>query len=990
MPKYREYLDELFIDKLGYEPDFQALTKPAIDGIDNLIALSRDYIHGNVSVIVAECKDRIPAFQKQIIKEYKKNYPDAHFLFISNSGKVFDLYNYSTSKKLKAITYNEIERNTKLFKEKVQFFNASSADGSADLKVQIERAFETNDKITRKFYENFKGIHDKLTKAIKGIADEHDRKWYATTLLNRIMFIFFLQKNHVLQNDTEFLLTKFSDVKKKKKDYYKDFLLPLFFKGFAKKDTDVDKKEFVAEYGHVKYLNGGLFYPNKIELKYATLTEERHEGIKISIPDGTNPQITIAASVLNEVITFLNGYTWYLDNRPTKDEREINPDVLGYIFEKYINQKDLGAYYTKEDITEYIGKNTIIAFIFDKLRLNGFEAPDPTSLITNNDDIIAIVDDFITNCNDYKTLKFLYKDILQPFSVLDPSVGSGAFLFAALNILLPVYQSTIARLKAFKGRVDDDWFTALLQHLSGHPEEYYLTKQIILNNLYGVDIVEEGVEICKLRLFLQLASHLADITAIEPLPDIDFNIYAGNSLVGGLSWKDLQGNYAMSLYTKDSKKLDHDLLLKDINALKNEKKRYKVMQADENADEMILRKQKGKIQFFENKINNAIDIGIENPFHWFVEYAEIIERGGFDVIIGNPPYVEYTKKNKEGKKVSDLYKLMGYSTIDCNNLYVFFIERILKICQRNSYWSFIVPLSISSAQKMLGARNLITNSSNSVWTSHFAWRPSKLFDGANMLLTILISQGKMQKNSSTDCSLYTTRFYKWYTEERESLFPSISYVKVPVTLIRSKFPKIPHVTAISILKKIDADKSNITEYNSLYITDYYINYFRAVLYWIKILDHNPIMRIDDIETSTGEMKQFYFNNTETRNIIGAVLSSTTFFLHYMIYSSCQVINSDDFHFRFDIESLNTDLKKQLNELGKKLFKDFKKNSEVKTRFYKTGFKQEKEQYKIRLSKSIIDEIDTALAKHYNFTKEELSFIVNYDLRYRMGGDEEEE
>lgn len=990
MPKFRDYLDELFIDKLGYEPDFQSLAKPSIEGSDNLIALSRDYVHGNISVIVAECKDRIPVFQRQLIKEYKKTYPDAHFLFISNSGKVFDLYNYSTSKKLKAITYNEIERNTKLFKEKVQFFNASSADGSADLKVQIEKAFEATDKITRKFYDNFKGIHEKLTKAIKGISDEHDRKWYATTLLNRIMFIFFLQKNHVLQGDTEFLITKFNDVKKKKKDYYKDFLLPLFFKGFAKKDSDADKKKFVAEYGHVKYLNGGLFYPNKIELKYATLIEEKHEGIKITIPDGTNPQITIASSALNDVITFLNGYTWYLDNRPTKDEKEINPDVLGYIFEKYINQKELGAYYTKEDITEYISKNTIIAFIFDKLRINGFEAPDPIPLITNNDDIISIADDFIINCTDYKALKFLYKDILQPLSVLDPAVGSGAFLFAALNILLPVYQTTVSRLKSFKGKVKDEWLETFLQNISGHPEEYFLTKQIILNNLYGVDIVEEGVEICKLRLFLQLASHLADITAIEPLPDIDFNIYAGNSLVGGLSWEDLQGNYAMSLFTKDSKKLDHDVLLKDIEALKNEKKQYKLMQADENLDEILLKKEKEKIQFFETKINNAIDIGSENPFHWFVEYAEIMERGGFDIIIGNPPYVEYTKKNKEGRKISDLYKLSGYSTIDCNNLYVFFIERILKISQQNSYWSFIVPLSISSAQKMLGVRNLMINSSKNIWTSHFAWRPSKLFDGANMLLSILISQGKFQKDNANNCSLYTTRFYKWYTEERDTLFPSLSFVKVPPVLVKDKFPKIPHLTAISILKKLDANKKFITEYNSLYVTDYYINYFRAVLYWVKILDHNPIMRIDDEETSTGEMKKFYFNNAETRNIVGAVLSSTTFFLHYMIYSSCQVINSDDFHFKFDIDNLTPELRKQLNDLGKKLFKDLKKNSEVKTRFYKKGFKQEKEQYKIRLSKSIIDEIDIALARHYNFTKEELSFIINYDLRYRMGGDDEEE
>ena len=187
MPKYRDYLDELFIDKLGYEPEFKELTRPAIDSIDNVISISRDYVNKSVSVIVVDCKDRLPFFQRQLIKHYKKTYPDAHFLFISNNGKVFDLFNYSTSKKLKAITYNEIEKNTKLFKEKIQFFNATNVEGSADLKVQIDKAFEATDKITKKFYDKFKGIHDKLTDGIKGIKEEHDKQWYATTLLNRLM-----------------------------------------------------------------------------------------------------------------------------------------------------------------------------------------------------------------------------------------------------------------------------------------------------------------------------------------------------------------------------------------------------------------------------------------------------------------------------------------------------------------------------------------------------------------------------------------------------------------------------------------------------------------------------------------------------------------------------------------------------------------------------------------------------------------------------------
>lgn len=975
MPKYRDYLDELFIDKLGFEPDFQTLSKPLIDGSDNLISLSRDYVHSNVSVIVAECKDRIPVFQKQIIKEYKKNYPDAHFLFISNAGKVFDLYNYSTSKKLKAITYNEIERNTKLFKEKVQFFNASSADGSADLKVQIEKAFETTDKITRKFYDNFKGIHEKLTKAIKGIADEHDRKWYATTLLNRIMFIFFLQKNHVLQDDTEFLLTKFNDVKKKKKDYYQDFLLPLFFKGFAKKDTDADKKEFVAEYGHVKYLNGGLFYPNKIELKYATLIEEKHEGIKITIPDATNPQITISPSVLNEVITFLNGYTWYLDNRPTKDEREINPDVLGYIFEKYINQKDLGAYYTKEDITEYISKNTIIPFIFDKLRNNGFEAPDPTSLIINNDDIITIADDFITNCNDYKTLKFLYKDILQPLSVLDPSVGSGAFLFAALNILLPVYQSTTARLKSFKGKVNDDWLTALLQNLSGHPEEYYLTKQIILNNLYGVDIVEEGVEICKLRLFLQLASHLADITAIEPLPDIDFNIYAGNSLVGGLSWADLQGNYAMSLFTKDSKKLDHDVLLKDIDALKNEKKQYKGMQADENADEKLLKKQKDKIQFFENKINNAIDIGIENPFHWFVEYAEIIERGGFDVIIGNPPYVEYSKVKSE-------YQVNGFETLSCGNIYTFFIERTLRIINKGGRWGKIVPMSISCTQRMVSVNRLIKSKGFAI--SFFGWRPSKLFDGsdkANLSISILLS--------TNDKNVYTTTYNKWASDERPQLFKKLRYLKQEKQKYDFIIPKINSQIEKGIYSKLFSLPTlaiKATDKKANYKV-YYRN--TGGLYWKIFTDFQPEFYKNDLRESSSRETHLYFNSEPDLYVALALLWSNFYWWWYVINSNGRDNNP------FDLKSIpiteelfDTKKNTSLVKLGKELmvslnensFYDERKHGSDHTRFQK---------FKPQASKKIIDNIDKLLSSYYGFSENETTFLINYDLKYRMGSDDDE-
>lgn len=264
MSNFRDTLDELFVTKLNYEFVGDELPKPAIDGQENIIAISKEYAATGIDVVVVECKDRITEFQKKVIKHHKVLFPNAYFMFISNQGKVFDLYNNSRSKKFKPITYDEIGRNTRLFKEKIQFFDVETAEGAADLRIKIDKAFETNDKITRKFYDKFKAIHDKLQKAISGIDDKSDKSWYASVLLNRLMFMYFLQKHNAIQNDANFLLNKFDEVARNNEDFYQDFLLPLFFVGFAKRDNHPEKQNFTAKYGYIKYLNGGLFYPHSI------------------------------------------------------------------------------------------------------------------------------------------------------------------------------------------------------------------------------------------------------------------------------------------------------------------------------------------------------------------------------------------------------------------------------------------------------------------------------------------------------------------------------------------------------------------------------------------------------------------------------------------------------------------------------------------------------------------------------------------------------
>ena len=179
-------------------------------------------------------------------------------------------------------------------------------------------------------------------------------------MLNRLMFIYFIQKKGFLDDDIDYLRNKLQESKWNEQDhYYQDFLCPLFFEGFAKPESQRDP-ELKRRLGKVPYLNGGIFQPHQIEQLHVKT---------IRIPD----------EAFSRLFEFFERYQWHLDDRPLRNDNEINPDVLGYIFEQYVNQKQMGAYYTKEDITEYISKNTIIPYLFEAARKNypaGFKGDD--------------------------------------------------------------------------------------------------------------------------------------------------------------------------------------------------------------------------------------------------------------------------------------------------------------------------------------------------------------------------------------------------------------------------------------------------------------------------------------------------------------------------------------------------------------------------------------------------------------------------------------
>ena len=398
------------------------------------------------------------------------------------------------------------------------------------------------ERVTKKFYEQFRKEHGAFLGFIKGITEVADQEWYASVMLNRLMFVYFIQRKGFLDGDRDYLRNRLQRCqqehgKDKFYTFYRIFLLRLFHEGFGKrrKDRAPDLEKLI---GNIPYLNGGLFDVHELEK-----------------PERYGKDIKIEDKAFERIFNYFDEYQWHLDERPIRDDKEINPDVLGYIFEKYINQKQMGAYYTKEDITEYISKNTVIPFLFDaakkacrvafegsssrreeahsksgtqesqslvtsaatptiwdllrenpdryiydavkkgvEIRLpneiaagikdvskrGGWNKPAPSEFalpteiwrevvarrqrceevrkklaaggvrevndfITLNLDLRQFAQDVIENCEGPDLLMAFWQAISN-ITVLDPTGGSGAFIFAALNILEPLYEACLERM----------------------------------------------------------------------------------------------------------------------------------------------------------------------------------------------------------------------------------------------------------------------------------------------------------------------------------------------------------------------------------------------------------------------------------------------------------------------------------------------------------------------------------------------------------------
>jgi hypothetical protein len=364
------------------------------------------------------------------------------------------------------------------------------------------------------------------------------------------------------------------------------------------------------------------------------------------------------------------------------------------------------------------------------------------------------------------------------------------------------------------------------------------------------------------------------------------------------------------------------------------------------------------------------------PFHWFAEFYQIVAvNKGFDVIIGNPPYVEYSKTKKQYSLITDNYK-----TIDCGNIYAMVFEKSIQLSSKVGKNGLIVPVSLGSTKRLVNLLIKIKSNSGSYWSSFYAERPSKLFTGAEVLLNISIVDLTKYKSKQ---NFYTTGLLKWKSDFRVNLFPSLHYTSYSNSFRDYLIPKISSEIEIPLSKKV-FNKSKKLGHSFTSQNSHKIFYrIGGGRYWKIFTTFQPKFVVNGHQTASSRESYLYFDSDEILNVSLITLSSSTFFWYFQFTTNGRDLNPFDLK-NFPINYNSKEILKQAESLATDYINDLKNNKVEKNKVSKITGNLTYEEFYPRKSKPIIDQIDTVLAQHYGFTEEELDFIINYDIKYRMG------
>ena len=479
----------------------------------------------------------------------------------------------------------------------------------------------------------------------------------------------------------------------------------LFFNVLGKKDRD--NSPFYHQFDDIPYLNSSLFEKQPIEINDVTINDLHNDNVPLKgdtvLPQNKKTEIPL----LQYIIDFLNSYVFGAvesdEGVYQKNSDIIDASVLGLIFEKINGYKD-GSFYTPSTITEFMAKNVIEKTVIKKFN-----------------------DAFEWNCESIEDIRFklqlqgsikLYKranDIINSIHICDPAVGSGHFLVSALNQLIYVkarlgiifVNGTNELLRDCDIYVQDD--VLMVTDAQGNPFTYHKENKasqriqetlfnekrtIIEHCLFGVDLNDKAVQICHLRLWIELLKNAYyKNNVMETLPNIDINIKTGNSLFSKMPCSPGQKIFKSNVTAEMKRRLAE--YKNDVDAYRHEssKDRKKDIRRRISAIKELVYTHTQQLSLF--KQYETKDKIYRDSFDWGIEFPDLLTDDyvfiGFDVVVMNPPYIQLqTSINNSGEKLGDRYSDMKYETFaKTGDIYCLFFERAINLTVNHGYDAWI-------------------------------------------------------------------------------------------------------------------------------------------------------------------------------------------------------------------------------------------------------------------------------------------------------------
>jgi hypothetical protein len=510
-------------------------------------------------------------------------------------------------------------------------------------------------------------------------------------------------------------------------------------------------------------------------------------------------------------------------------------------------------------------------------------------------------------------------------------------------------------------------FTEVLARVDAHlNRRYFVLKSIILNNLYAVDIMEEAVEICKLRLFLKLAAQVEpdssrDNLGIEPLPDIDFNIRAGNTLVGYATKNEVQ-RCMKELGGGQMKLMGDDELggFSRFNTrcadVEQAFRKFRQLQIEGDgsvpyADKQELQK---RLKALEDELNRHLAseyavtasdktaftkwVKSHQPFHWFIQFYGIMNNGGFDVIIGNPPYAEIpTDLSRALLRKTFKSALERWSRDE--DLYTLVVERSLRLMKAHAgKYGMILPLSVAfSTKKPFVILRDVLASEKGLWLwSHFDRIPSALF--GNDVRTRCTVAVLSRSRESQSFNAATTALLRWNADYRDCLFKTLTFSRLDLD-INAGIPKVASQIQADVLKlllqaktPLAIDLTRSVPFNDLadvapkfpqpcvFVGGTAYNWFPA---WRDIPETTNMNGDPSLPARTAA---FRFSTEEDANIVFALLCSSMGYWWWAVASDAFNLKKWLMErFPISISMIPVEARKPLAKLGESLRRELKKN-----------------------------------------------------------------